>query len=180
MSCLGSVLLSFCIPDIPAYIVDVVKHAKKEHFVCSTCKPIRTFATAESLKEHYRGSPHHPNCSECGIGFQDDKERDAVSTSSPITILIYMLFSIFDPTSVTAKTETVAFTRSTNARCKPTTRTLFDIPLASCVAKGSLIRQLSPRYVTPDFLSTIWLFMFATLALSGETWTLRAVRRGVS
>ncbi|KAF8911753.1 hypothetical protein CPB85DRAFT_645260 [Mucidula mucida] len=50
---------------------------RKEHFVCSTCKPIRSFATAESLKEHYRGSPHHPNCSECGIGFQDDKERDA-------------------------------------------------------------------------------------------------------
>ncbi|KAF9030136.1 hypothetical protein BDZ89DRAFT_684981 [Hymenopellis radicata] len=55
---------------------ELLKHAKKEHFVCPTCKPWRTFATAESLKEHFRGSPHHPNCPECGAGFQNDKERD--------------------------------------------------------------------------------------------------------
>ncbi|KAF9021561.1 hypothetical protein BDZ89DRAFT_1137909 [Hymenopellis radicata] len=55
---------------------ELLRHAKKEHFVCPTCKPIRTFATAESLKEHYRGSPHHPNCPECGAGFQNDNERD--------------------------------------------------------------------------------------------------------
>ncbi|KAJ7581237.1 hypothetical protein C8J56DRAFT_959455 [Mycena floridula] len=55
---------------------DLIAHQRDKHSdgfsQCSKCQ--RRFASAQGLKEHYRGSPHHPNCPFCGLGFQDTKE----------------------------------------------------------------------------------------------------------
>ncbi|KAH9932266.1 uncharacterized protein B0H18DRAFT_52121 [Fomitopsis serialis] len=37
---------------------------------CIPCK--KSFLATEHMKDHYRDSPNHPNCSSCNIGFPDD------------------------------------------------------------------------------------------------------------
>ncbi|KAJ7585693.1 hypothetical protein C8J56DRAFT_892389 [Mycena floridula] len=39
--------------------------------ICGQHPHRRPFRTLEALEEHYRGSPGHPNCKECGRGFVD-------------------------------------------------------------------------------------------------------------
>lgn len=58
-------------PILVARILSVnTMRIQRGQYFCQKCK--RSYRTSESLVEHYRGSPHHPNCKNCGRGFYDD------------------------------------------------------------------------------------------------------------
>lgn len=90
---------SVCV-RVPRFIVSFVlsQHNDAKHpstYDCSQCQ--RSFASFTSLKEHWRGSPSHPNCAFCGTGCKDNQAYQDVGLSlvSSFFPLLNILVSIW-------------------------------------------------------------------------------------
>jgi hypothetical protein len=63
-------VVSLSVDIITHYVQHMhVKHPKA--YRCGDCRH-RIYRSLSALREHYRGSAKHPNCSQCGVGCRDE------------------------------------------------------------------------------------------------------------